>query len=132
MDGPPPAPPIGAAPKSSAIGPTRHADRARTEDLPLIDRIAVLEHVLSMLDTLTVAGQRHMMKRIVTFIRQQIVGTVSRFDDRDTAELLGLVIELDRKSAMALPEVGPFTSRAKKAFARLLARESDKEAGDRT
>jgi len=132
MNGLPPAPPIGAVPQSQAIEAAGPIARARTEDLPLIDRIAVLEQVLSMLDTLTAAGQRHMMKRVATFVHQQVAGAVGQLDDRDAAELLGLAIELERESAMALPEVGPFTSRAKKAFARLLARESDKEAGDRT
>ena len=128
MNGLTPSPPIGGVPNSPAIDAAPPVAGTRTEDLPLVDRIAVLEQVLSMLDTLTAAGQRHMMRRIATFVHQQLPGPVGHLNDREARELLGLAMVLGRDSEMALPEVGAFSGHAREAFARLLARETGKES----
>jgi len=122
MNGLPLAPPIGPVSTSPATdSAARPLAGGQVENLSLMDRIAVLEHVLSMLDTLTAAGQRHMMKRIATFVQQQAASAAGRLGDRTLRELLELVVALDRAGEMGAPDVGAFTVRAKSAFARLLA-----------
>ncbi|HXT97645.1 MAG TPA: hypothetical protein VN853_15190 [Polyangia bacterium] len=79
-------------------------------DLPS-SRLAVAREMISTLETLTNAGQRHFMAKVVVFIEGQVAaaGEVSE-DDRDAA--LQSLEQLRRESARPLPDVVTFRNRA--------------------
>lgn len=74
-------------------------------------RLAVAREMISTLETLTNAGQRHFMAKVVIFIEGQVAaaGPVSE-DARDAA--LQSLEQLRRESARPLPDVVTFRNRA--------------------
>ncbi|HLK89759.1 MAG TPA: hypothetical protein VKZ18_07690 [Polyangia bacterium] len=74
-------------------------------------RLAVAREMLVTLETLTNAGQRHLMAKVVTFIEGQVAeAPAARGRQRATAAQL--LAQLKRESDRPFPEVAAFRSRA--------------------
>jgi hypothetical protein len=89
-------PPTGAAP----FGP----DTSR-------NRLAVAREMLVTLETLTNAGQRHLMAKVVSFIEGQVAQAPAA-RGRQRALATQLLAQLRRESDRPFPEVAAFRSRA--------------------
>jgi hypothetical protein len=74
-------------------------------------RLAVAREMLVTLETLTNAGQRHLMAKVVTFIEGQ-VGESPAARDRQRATAAQMLVQLRRESDRPFPEVAAFRSRA--------------------
>jgi len=93
-------------PAPTAPGST--ASARGTRDVPLQRQLATVREMVASLDTLTLAGQRHLMAKVVTFMRDHglvALRQVGRNDQRTAAELLEhLSVESERR----LPDAGAF------------------------
>jgi hypothetical protein len=81
-------------------------------DLPEFpsSRFAVAREILSTLETLTNAGRRHFMAKVVVFIEGQVAAVGVSAVRRDAA--LESLEQLKRESARPLPDVTSFRNRA--------------------
>lgn len=109
--GPPPIPPIGG-PATDAV--------SVFEGSPFSRQLTVIPGMLSTLDTLSAAGQHHVMGKVVSFLKDQ-VGRAGRGlsirNQRSFEELLG---HLTRESERLSPDIRTF-SRHAEALMSLLA-----------
>lgn len=80
-------------------------------------RLAVAREMLVTLETLTNAGQRHLMAKVVTFIEGHIA-TAAR--ERLRAAALQILTQLKRESERPSPDVAAFRSHAETLIALLL------------
>lgn len=103
----------------AALDYDRGVTARRAEDLTLREKVAVLEQMLSMLGTMTVAGQRHTMIKIAALIQQEARNAAGQLGERKVRKLLELATTLGRDAEMAIPHVDAFMGRAKNAFALL-------------
>jgi hypothetical protein len=103
-----------------AEAPAPLAGRAHGNNSTSLSRLlGVVPGMLSSLDTLTAAGQHHVMSKIVTFLQDQATHAthrVSHGNQRAFAELLG---HLTCESERLLPDVRAFSRRAEGVVALL-------------
>jgi hypothetical protein len=79
--------------------------------------LAVAGEMLAMLETLTNAGQRHLMAKVVTFIEGHIAKATPGVRDRQRAA--ALLTQLRRESERPSPEVAAFRAHAERLIALL-------------
>ena len=89
--------------------------------MPLSRQIATIREMLSMLDTLTAAGQRHSMSKIVGFVDQHVGRTLDRIGARNGSTLTELSTWLRHESQRTLPDVATFRRRADDLLSLLVA-----------
>jgi hypothetical protein len=71
-----------------------------------------IREMLFTLETLTFAGQRHTMSKIVDFVAQHVRYALQRLGCRNGKMLKDLIGWLREESQRALPDVGTFRRRA--------------------
>ena len=95
---------------------------ARGDDSSSFSRqLAVIAGMLSTLDTLTNAGQRHMMNKVVSFLKEQTGRVGRRLSLRNQRAFADLLDHLTRDSERLLPDVCPFSHHADGLVALLAA-----------
>jgi hypothetical protein len=77
----------------------------------LSGRLGVAREMISTLETLTDAGRRHFMAKVVVFIEGQVAAAGEVSEGRRDAALQSLE-QLKRESARPLPDVTTFRNRA--------------------
>jgi hypothetical protein len=82
-------------------------------------RLAVAREMLVTLETLTNAGQRHLMAKVVTFIEGHVATATAGVRERPRAAALQLLGQLRRESERPSPDVATFRSRAETLIALL-------------
>jgi hypothetical protein len=81
-----------------------------------------IREMLATLDTLTVAGQRHLMTKVIAFVDGQVARAIQRAGHGDRSMLLEQVALLRRESDRQLPSVPAFGERAERLIALLASR----------
>jgi len=89
-----------------AVPPTigRHA--------PSFDRLAVVQELLGALAEVTGDGRAHLMGRVITALRGEILSPGLRLTPLQIATLIVLLGELDHQLAWATPDTATFRGRA--------------------
>ena len=95
--------------------------RTETEHKPI--PLTVIREMLLMLDSLTIAGQRHLMEKVVHFVRDQLPKVAARFGRRNLSGIEALVKQLQRESDRLVPDVSAFSRGAEALLALLVALE---------
>jgi hypothetical protein len=86
------------------------------------NRLAVAQEMLVTLETLTNAGQRHLMAKVVSFIEGHVAAEAPVARDRQRA-MASQLAQLKRESDRPFPEVAAFRSRAEGLIGLLAPRE---------
>jgi hypothetical protein len=87
----------------------------------LADRFAVVREMLSDLDNLTVAGQQHVMAKILRFLEAASRPTLGRMRARNRLAFNQLFASLRHESARLSPDVASFVHGADGVIALLAA-----------
>jgi hypothetical protein len=82
-------------------------------------RLAVAREMLATLETLTNAGQRHLMEKIVALIEGHVVATALRARERRRGAALQLSTLLKRESERRSPRAAAFRGYAERLIALL-------------
>jgi hypothetical protein len=61
-------------------------------------QLSVIREMLASLDTLTIAGQRHVMEKVVTFVDERVRAAPLRVGHRDRTALLKLLTDARTES----------------------------------
>jgi hypothetical protein len=75
-------------------------------------RLAVAREMLETLETLTNAGQRHLMAKVVTFIQGHVSQAAPIARERPRAALFQHLTELQRQAERPSPDLAAFRSHA--------------------
>jgi hypothetical protein len=85
------------------------------DDYPSLSwQLSVIREMLRTFDTLTTAGQRYNMTKIVAFSRDQVARACDRVSRRHQSAFVHLLEKLDRESARPLPDTFRFGERAER------------------
>ena len=82
-------------------------------------RLTTIRQMLATLDTLTIAGQRHLMSKVVAFVSGQVERVVREGGRVNRRMLLDQLTLLKRESDRQLPSVSTFSARADSLIALL-------------
>lgn|SRR5665213_841596 len=77
-------------------------------------QVAVIGDMLATLETLTTAGQHHLMGKVVAVVRDQVLRAATLVSRPDRATLARLVEDLERESDRRSPDLSVFTPRAER------------------
>ncbi len=99
----------------------RRVVRAEPEPKPV--PLTVIHEMLLMLDSLTIAGQRHLMEKVVRFVEDQLPRVRSGLGRRNLSAIETLVKQLRRESDRLVPDVSAFSRGAETLLALLVALE---------
>jgi hypothetical protein len=77
-------------------------------------QLLVIQEMVRTFDTLTTAGQRYTMSKIVGFGRDQIERACDRVSWRNQSAIADLLEKLDRESARPLPDTFRFGERVER------------------
>ena len=95
--------------------PAIPADLLRTDDrASLLWQVSVLGDMVATLDTLTTAGQHHVIGKVVAIIRDQVQRAAPLVSRREREILDGLVEEMKQQSDRVSPDLSVFTPRAER------------------
>ena len=94
---------------------------ALTSDLEPVPHLDVLREMIRTMETLTLAGQRHTMARIVDFIHQRATWCQRAIGMHNRNILEQLLEELTRESRRIFPDARSFGSRAEALLGLLAA-----------
>lgn len=97
--------------------------RAEVEPQPRHVPLTVIREMLLMLDSLTIAGQRHLMEKVVRFVEEQLPHARSRLSRRNLSALDAIVGQLRHESDRLVPDVAVFSRGAHTLLALLVALE---------
>jgi len=75
-------------------------------------RVATIREMLSTLDTVTHAGQQHLMNRVVDFVQAQVQQACRRASSGNRRMLLEQLDLIKREAGRRLPSVPAFRPRA--------------------
>jgi len=81
--------------------------------------LSVIREMLGMLDTLTIAGQRHLMEKVVGFVEACARAAVTHPNARRRETVFELVVQLRKESERLVPDSLRFTAQAEKLMALL-------------
>ena len=87
------------------------------EEAVLLRQLSVIPEMLARLDTLTLAGQHHVIGKVVTFIEDQVRCANPRVGRRNRATLAGLVERLKHESDRVLPDLAIVNLQARTVMA---------------
>ncbi|HVT08377.1 MAG TPA: hypothetical protein VHO67_13040 [Polyangia bacterium] len=90
-----------------------------SRNLPL----PVIREMLLMLDSLTIAGQRHLMEKVVKFVEEEVPRTAVGLSRRNQAAVDAIIDQLRRESDRLVPDVCAFTRGAESLLALVAALE---------
>lgn len=99
----------------------RPDDRRYGEPALLARQLPVIQEMLGVLDTLTIAGQRHVMEKVVSFVDTKTRAAAARMSNRDRATLFELLTQLRKESQRLVPDPLRFTRHAENLVALLRA-----------
>lgn len=99
--------------------PARPEVAPQPQPLPL----TVIREMLLMLDSLTIAGQRHLMEKVVRFVEQQLPRARSCLSRRNHGAVESIVKQLRFESERVVPDVCAFSRGAQSLLALLVALE---------
>lgn len=85
--------------------------------------LTVIREMLLMLDSLTIAGQRHLMEKVVRFVEDQLPRIGASLGRRNLGAIETLVNQLRRESDRLVPDVAAFSRGAETLLALLVALE---------
>jgi len=85
----------------------------------LADKQATIRQMLATLDTLTIAGQRHLMAKVLAFVEGQVDRAIRHTGAGNRGMLLEQLALLKRESDRPLPSVPAFGERAESLLALL-------------
>lgn len=77
-------------------------------------QVSVLGDMVATLDTLTTAGQQHIIGKVVAVVRDQVRRAAPLVSRREREMLAGLVEEMARESDRVSPDLSVFTPRAER------------------
>ena len=97
--------------------PTSEAHASPTPSFA--DKLATIRQMLASLDTLTIAGQRHLMAKVLAFVDGQVQRVIHHAGPRNRGMLLEQLAVLRRESDRQLPSVATFGERAESLLALL-------------
>jgi hypothetical protein len=101
-------------------GPPARAEVApQPQPLPL----TVIREMLLMLDSLTIAGQRHIMEKVVRFVEEQLPRARSSLSRRNLGAIEAIMKQLRHESDRLVPDVSVFSRGAQSLLALLVALE---------
>jgi len=80
----------------------------------LSQQLSVIQEMICTFDTLTTAGQRYNMSKIVAFGRDQVARACDRLSRRHRSALAHLLEKLDRESVRSLPDTLRFGERVER------------------
>ena len=92
-----------------AVDPRTSGDRAS-----LSWQVSVLGDMVATLDTLTTAGQHHVIGKVVAVVRDQVRRAAPLVSRRERDILAGLVEEMEHESDRVSPDLSVFTPRAER------------------
>jgi len=78
----------------------------------LLAQLPVIHEMLGMLDTLTIAGQQHVMEKVVDFVDSKTRAVAPRMGDRNRVTLFDLLRRLREESQRLVPDPLRFTRHA--------------------
>ena len=91
------------------------ADLLQTDDRASLSwQVSVLGDMVATLDTLTTAGQQHVIGKVVAVVRDQVQRAAPLVSRREREILAGLVEEMARQSDRVSPDLSVFTPRAER------------------
>ena len=91
------------------------ADHQRTDDRASLSwQVSVLGDMVATLDTLTTAGQHHVIGKVVAVVRDQVQRAAPLVSRREREILAGLVEEMEQASDRVSPDLSVFTPRAER------------------
>ena len=99
----------------------RPAARPESERKPV--PLMVIREMLLMLDSLTIAGQRHLMEKVVHFVEDQLPRVTAGVGRRNLSGIEAIVKQLRRESDRLVPDVSAFSRGAESVLALLVALE---------
>lgn len=85
--------------------------------------LSVIREMLVMLDNLTIAGQRHLMEKVVHFVEEQVPRLTVAVSRRNHAAVATILEGLRRESDRLVPDVAAFSRGAESLLALLAALE---------
>jgi hypothetical protein len=95
--------------------PRMAADLRRTDDRASLSwQVSVLGDMVATLDTLTTAGQHHVIGKVVAVVRDQVQRAAPLVNRREREILAGLVEEMEQESDRVSPDLSVFTPRAER------------------
>jgi hypothetical protein len=98
----------------------RHPGRPIAHEL-LAQQLSIIREMLATLDTLTIAGQRHVMEKVVGFVDTKTRALAARMSSRNRVTLLDLLMQLRKESQRLVPDPVPFTRHAENLITLLAA-----------
>jgi hypothetical protein len=84
------------------------------ETVSLSWQVSVLGDMVATLETLTTAGQHHIIGKVVAVVRDQVRRASPLVSRREREMLAGLVEEMARESVRVSPDLSVFTPRAER------------------
>jgi hypothetical protein len=79
-------------------------------------QVSVLGDMVATLDTLTTAGQQHVIGKVLAVVRDQVQRAAPLVSRREREILAGLVEEMAHESDRMSPDLAVFTPRAERLF----------------
>ncbi|HVV48369.1 MAG TPA: hypothetical protein VHO06_01800 [Polyangia bacterium] len=92
--------------------PARPVQRPPSQRALLARQLPVIREMLGTFDTLTIAGQRHLMEKVVGFVDSKTRAVGPRMSNRNRATLLELLTRLRQESQRLVPDPVCFTRHA--------------------
>jgi hypothetical protein len=83
----------------------------------LAEELTTIRQMLATLDTLTIAGQRHLMTKVIAFVDIQVERAIQRTGTEDDGTLVEQLALLRRESDRQVPSVPAFGERAERLIA---------------
>jgi hypothetical protein len=91
----------------------------RSSERVLSPHFAVIREMLATLETLTTAGQHHVMSKIVGFAREQVRRAAPYASRKNREALDRLIAEIAHESERPLPDSGSFVRGSESALSLL-------------
>jgi len=85
----------------------------------LAEELATIRQMVATLDTVTIAGQRHLMAKVLAFVDGQVEQAIRHAGSGNRGMLLEQLALLKRESDRQLPSVPDFGQRAESLIALL-------------
>ena len=95
------------------------SDRGEDGHILRASEIAVIREMLATFESLTVAGQRHVMEKVVSFVDARARGAAGRMSHRNRVTLSELLTQLQKESQRMMPDPCGFARRAENLIALL-------------
>jgi hypothetical protein len=96
-------------------------DREGGERESLGGQFSVIREMLGNLDTLTIAGQHHIIDKVIAFVDARVRQAATRASKRNSATLMDVMTQLRNESDRLSPDSTRFAQRAENLISLLVA-----------